>query len=205
MLNKSIATIVLGLAITSVSFDASARRSSNQSGGAFGNVIKNNNITAEEVKAAQEAWGKALVQISQDYEKAGRSKAVETANAVLDAAYGYAEGPVLFKPTLTHGEQTFRTERDGALAYFVGGNSKFPNDGGFALKGWKKFEYKNSAVYINGDVALTMGNVMLTDKSGNVTTVDKTWAFKKGADGRVKIVLHHSSLPYSPPTAISAK
>jgi hypothetical protein len=28
---------------------------------------------------------------------------------VLDSAYGYRQGPVLFKPTLAGGEQTFRT------------------------------------------------------------------------------------------------
>lgn len=205
MKNKTSVALVLGLMVAVTSFEVQARRSSNQTNNSFGQLVKNNNISADEVKAAQEGWGKALIQISQDNEKHGRQKAMETANAVLDAAYGYADGPVLFKPTLTHGEQTFRTERDGALAYFVGGNSKYPNDGGFALKGWKKFEYKNAAVYINGDTAMTMGNVMLTDKSGQVTVVDKTWAFKKGNDGKIKIILHHSSLPYSPATAVSAK
>jgi hypothetical protein len=45
-------------------------------------------------------------------------------------------------------------------------------------------------------MALTMGKVSLTDKNGKVTTVDKTWGFKKGDDGKIRIVLHHSSLPY---------
>jgi hypothetical protein len=27
--------------------------------------------------------------------------------------------------------------------------------------------------------------------------VDKTWGFRKGDDGKVRIVLHHSSLPYA--------
>jgi len=161
------------------------------------NVV-NNNITEAEVKAAQDAWGKALIQISQDYRSGGISKAKATAEAVLDGAYGYNMGPVLFKPTLTTGAQTFRTTREGALAYFVGHDSKYPGDTGFALKPWDKYDYKNAAVYIDGDVAMTMGNVMLTDPNGKVTTVDKTWAFKKDDDGTVRIVLHHSSLPYSP-------
>ncbi len=180
-----------------VSLSAQAMPMAN-SGDRFGNQVKNTNITAEEVRSAQEAWGKALIQISKDFEKGGSKKATATANAVLDAAYGYAEGPVLFKPTLTTGEQTFRTSKEGALAYFVGGNKKFSKDSGFALKGWEKFDYRNAAVYINGDMAMTMGNVILTDKKGNVTTVDKTWGFKKGDDGKVRIVLHHSSLPYNP-------
>ena len=40
--------------------------------------------------------------------------------------YGYQFGPVLFKPTLTAAPQTFRTTRDGALAYFVGGDPNYP-------------------------------------------------------------------------------
>jgi hypothetical protein len=36
-----------------------------------------------------------------------------------------------------------------------------------------------------------------TGKDGNATTVDKTWTFKKTDDGKLRIVLHHSSLPYS--------
>jgi hypothetical protein len=42
-----------------------------------------------------------------------------------------------------------------------------------------------------------MGNVMLTDSTGKVTTVDKTWGFKKDNQGKLRIVLHHSSLPFA--------
>lgn len=187
--------LALGLAILSTLSLSTAQAQRSE---AFGKTVKNNNITEAEIQAAQEAWGKALIQISKDFESKGARKATATANAVLDAAYGYNMGPVMFKPTLTYGEQTFRTSRDGALAYFVGGNKAFPNDSGFALKGWEKYEYKNAGVYINGDMAITMGNVMLTDKTGKVTTVDKTWGFKRDEKGQLRIVLHHSSLPFSP-------
>ena len=80
----------------------------------------NSNITEAEVLAVQKAWGDALVQIGNDFASGGQSKAVATANAVLDAAYGYNMGPVLFKPTLTSAPQTFRVTKEGALAYFVG-------------------------------------------------------------------------------------
>lgn len=154
-------------------------------------------ITEAELAAAQQAWGKALIAISESYANGGREQAEKKARAVLDAAYGYNFGPVLFKPTLASGEQTFRTTYDGALAYFVGGNSTFANDSGFALKGWQGYEFNNAAVHINGDLALTMGHVKLTNKDGSVTTVDKTWGFKKDDKGALRIVLHHSSLPYS--------
>ena len=109
--------------------------------GAHASVV-NNNITETEVTTAQQAWGAALVQISKDYTAKGLKRATSTANSVLDAAYGYNMGAVLFKPTLSQGEQTFRTTKEGALAYFVGGNKSFPQDTGFALKNWEKVEIK---------------------------------------------------------------
>lgn len=159
--------------------------------------VYNANITEAEVLAAQTGWCNALVAISKEGETNGQAAAKTLAGQVLDAAYGYNLGPVLFKPTLAEKPQTFRTTRDGALAYFVGGDPNFPKDTGFALKGWTACKAENAAIHINGDVATTMGNVMITGKDGNVTTVDKTWTFKKTDDGKLRIVLHHSSLPYT--------
>jgi hypothetical protein len=157
----------------------------------------NRSISESEVLAAQKAWGDALVSISTTYETKGIQPAKALAGKVIDSAYGYQFGPVLFKPTLTVAPQTFRTTRAGALAYFVGGDPAFPADKGFALKGWRKVEIKNSAIYISGNTATTMGNVMITGKDGKVTTVDKTWQFVKDDNGKLRIVLHHSSLPYT--------
>jgi hypothetical protein len=158
--------------------------------------VVNAAIQLDDVLAAQKAWGDALVAISEANETSGHAAAKDLAGKVIDSAYGYQFGPVLFKPTLTEAPQTFRTTREGALAYFVGGDPNFPNDKGFALKGWKSVEIKNAAVFIAGDVATTMGNVMVTDKNGKVTTVDKTWQFRKDDAGNLRIVVHHSSLPY---------
>jgi len=192
-LHKSLAIMAL-VATTGLSSLSLASATSE----AFGKNVTNTNILESEVQAAQEAWGKALIQIGKDFDSKGLKKAKATAQAVLDAAYGYNMGTVLFKPTLTQGNQVFRTTKEGALAYFVGDNSAYPNDSGFALKGWQKYEFKNAGVYINGNMALTMGNVMLTDKKGQVTQVDKTWGFVKDNQGKLRIVLHHSSLPYKP-------
>jgi hypothetical protein len=157
----------------------------------------NRSISESEVLAAQKAWGDALVSISTTYETKGIQPAKTLAGKIIDSAYGYQFGPVLFKPTLTVAPQTFRTTRAGALAYFVGGDPAFPKDRGFALNGWRKVEIKNTAIYISGNTATTMGNVMITNKEGKVTTVDKTWQFVKDDNGKLRIVLHHSSLPYA--------
>lgn len=154
-------------------------------------------LTQAEVQAAQQAWCAALVEISQTHARDGRDAARALAARVIDQAYAYDTGPVLFKPTLTTAPQTFRTTRDGALAYFVGGDPAFPQDDGFALKGWRACEVDNAAVQIHGNLALTMGNVRVTGADGQVTTVDKTWSFVKDEAGTLRIVLHHSSLPFT--------
>lgn len=160
-------------------------------------TVVNQAITEVEVLEAQKGWCKALVDISEAHASGGQVAAKALAEKIIDGAYGYQMGAVLFKPTLTVAPQTFRTTREGALSYFVGGNASFPKDSGFALKGWKSCEAKNAAVFITGDSASTIGNVVMTDKDGQVTTVDKTWKYVKDDAGQLRIVVHHSSLPYS--------
>jgi len=160
-------------------------------------VVSSRAIAESEVLAAQKAWGEALVAISVAYDTQGIKAAKALAGKVIDAAYGYQFGVVLFKPTLTVAPQTFRINRAGALSYFVGDDPTFPMDKGFALKGWRKVEIKNAAIFISGNTATTMGNVLITDKDGNVVTVDKSWQFFKDDNGKLRITLHHSSLPYT--------
>ncbi len=160
-----------------------------------------NIITYDEVNAAQQAWCDALVKIGQLKEEGGDYRAF--ASQVLSNAYNYDSGKVFFKPTLAYGDQTFRNNKKGALAYFIGGDPDYPNDKGFALNPWVKARYdnageKNEGIQIYGSVAITMGNVWVTGKDGKEVMVDKTWVFKKGKDGKLKIIVHKSSLPFSP-------
>lgn len=158
-------------------------------------------ITYDEVNAAQQAWCDALVKIGQIKEEGGDYRAF--AEQVLSEAYNYDQGKVFFKPTLAYGEQTFRNDKKGALAYFVGGDPDYPNDNGFALTPWVKARYDNAGannegIQIYGSVAITMGNVWVTNKAGQEVMVDKTWVFKKGKDGKLRIIVHKSSLPFKP-------
>lgn len=153
-------------------------------------------INENEVLTAQRTWCDALLAISKAYRTGGAPAARKTAISALDTAYGYAYGAVAFKPTLTSGQQTFRPTKEGALAYFVGGNPSYPNDTGFAIKPWTKCAIRNQVIQLHGQFAITMGNVDLTDASGKVTTVDKTWGFFREPDGEIRIILHHSSLPF---------
>lgn len=159
----------------------------------------NSAITEQEVVNAQKGWCSGLLAISKAYATGGFAEARATASRILDQAYGYQYGAVAFKPTLTQPPQTFRATKDGALAYFVGGNPVYPNDKGFAIKPWQACSIRNQVIQLHGALAITMGNVDLTDARGKVTTVDKTWAFMREPDGTVRIVLHHSSLPFAAP------
>lgn len=156
------------------------------------------NISEAQVLQAQKAWCAGLLSISKAYATGGIAKAKATANAVLDKAYAYQYGPVAFKPTLTSPPQTFRPTKAAALAYFVGADPNYPKDSGFAIKPWTSCAIRNQVIQLLGITANTMGNVDLTNDKGVVTTVDKTWTFMREPDGSIRIILHHSSLPYSP-------
>jgi hypothetical protein len=159
-------------------------------------------ITEAEVNAAQQAWCDGLVKISKVHKDGGDYRSV--AGQVIDDLYDYKEGKVFFKPTLATGRNTFRPTREGALSYFIGGDKKFPEDTGFALKDWVKVRYDNNAaengIQIHDDIAITMGNVYLTNAKGDEVMVDKTFVFRRGTDGKLKLCAHKSALPYQPGT-----
>lgn len=153
-------------------------------------------ITEEEIEQALVTWGNGKIAISKAFEEGGIKAARQIASANLDAYYGYNLGPVLFKPTMTSGEQTFRPTKAGALAYFCGHCDDYPLDNGFAIRGWRTTESITAASFIQGDIAMWMGRIRLFDKDGALTTVDKSFGYKKDEEGSLRIVLHHSSLPY---------
>ena len=165
-----------------------------------GDAPKKAPITVAEVNAAQQAWCDALVKIGKVHQEGGDAKAV--ARQLIADLYDYQDGRVFFRPTLAHGKNTFRNTKAGALSYFVGGNPDFPEDKGFAFKPWVKVRYDNvggdNGIQIHGDIAITMGNVYLTSKSGKEVMVDKTFVFRRCADGRLRLIAHKSALPFDP-------
>ena len=153
-------------------------------------------ITETELAEARAAWGNGLVAISTAYDDYGIEAARAVADDLLDELYGFEFGPILFKPTLSGGTQTFRTDKQGTLSYFIGHNPDYPQDNGFGLKSWSKITSETSSFFIEGDVAMWMGWFFFTNKKGNTNKVDKSFGYKRSDDGSLKLVLHHSSLPY---------
>lgn len=184
-INLSVPALALALA------GCASSQASTRSGG-----DPSNPITKHQVEASQRAWCDALLSLSESGRTGGDSKTL--ASKILSKAYNYDRGPVLFKPTLAYGAQTFRMDRQGALAYFVGGDPAYPNDSGFALQDWTKCRPEVRGVVQSGDMAVAMGHVHFENGKGDKVMVDKTFGYQRADDGSLVIVLHHSSLPFSP-------
>ena len=152
-------------------------------------------ITESEILQAQKAWGEGIVSIGQLYANGGDYKSF--AEEFLDTFYGYDKGPVLFKPTKASAMQ-FRKTKKEALSYFVTGS--VDEDRGFALNPWSQVRFENAAITTYQDIALAMGNYYFTDaKTSEVVKVEYTFGYFKDAKGNLRIMTHHSSIPYEKP------
>ncbi len=151
-------------------------------------------ITIDEVKQAQENWGKGIVRIGKVFTDGGDYKS-EALDHIMNS-YDYHKGVVLFKPTLA-AKVPFRPTVEGALSYFVGGNKRFAEDGGFAIKPWTNVRFDNHNIITYGMKAIAMGHYYFTDTSGTEVKVEYTLGFIKRGN-EVKITIQDSSLPYSP-------
>ena len=153
-------------------------------------------ISEREVVEAQKLWGDGIVRIGSVYTANGDYKTA-AADFIQDM-YGYDLSSVLFKPTLAAKVQ-FRSSFDAALSYFVGGNESYTEDKGFAIKPYTKVKFDNVGIINNScSMAVAMGNYYFTDIKGGETKVEYTFAYVKDKSGKLRIVAHQSSLPYSP-------
>ena len=148
----------------------------------------------QEIEKAQEKWGKGIVKIGElkDSLKECRMFTIDFINKMYD----YENGIVQFKPTKASDFQ-FRGDVTSALSYFIGSDSDFIEDKGFALNPWVKVDFENNSINIINDVAIAMGNYFFTDNDGGKTKVEYSFVYKKNDIGDLKIILHHSSFPYS--------
>jgi hypothetical protein len=153
-------------------------------------------ITAAEVEAAQTAWGEGIVAIGKAFTEEGDFSATAAEHIATHYAYG-DDATILFKPTLA-AEDQFREDADQALSYFVG--TEGSEDKGFAIAPYTAVRWENNGTVIadSGDMAVAMGNYFFTGTDGAETKVEYSFAYEKDAEGALKIVLHHSSLPFDP-------
>ena len=156
-------------------------------------LIKNiEMIIKEEVLRFQKEWGDGIVSISTAF-KNGENHTDE-AIEFIKRLYAYESEQVFFKPTLASDVQ-FRLDKVGALSYFVGSNTDYSEDSGFAIKGWNRVRWENAGIKILEDCAVCMGNYFFGMEGKEDLKVEYTVVLKK-IDGTLKIILHDSHLPY---------
>ena len=162
-------------------------------------------VSEAEVRQAQTAWASAIKTISKIYLEGGDY--VAAAGKAAGELYGYGHTDVLFKPTKAKDCQ-FRPTASEAMSYFVGCKAVkdgISEDAGFAInggKGWSDVVFENHKIDVSGNVAIAMGNYYFTSAAdGSKTKVEYTFGYKKNADGKVRIFLHHSSVPFEPAPA----
>jgi len=151
-------------------------------------------ITREKVLESQIAWGDSVVNMGKIYLRKGDVKSA--AEMHVTEFYGYQEGQVLFKPTKASKMQ-FRGTFESAVSYFVGNDPEFPEDHGFALQPWILVRFENAGMILEENSAYAMGNYYFTALDGKETKVEYTFGYFLSKEGKLKINIHHSSLPFN--------
>ena len=141
----------------------------------------------------QTKWANGIVELGKTKGDIVNSKKLAT--DFINSLYDFKNGTVQFKPTKAS-EFQFRNDFDSALSYFIGSNPSFAEDAGFALNPWVDVEFKNDSINVFDNLGLAMGNYFFTDLKGEKTKVEYSFVYRSEGES-LKIILHHSSLPYS--------
>ena len=145
----------------------------------------------EDIINIQKEWASGIVkmgELSND-----RDSLESFTSSFLDKIYDF-NNQVLFKPTKAANEQ-FRNSKGSAFSYFIAGDDReCVEDIGFALSNWTEILFDNSNIIINEDIAIAMGNYTFKNEAIKIK-VEYSFVYKNYGD-EIKIILHHSSLPY---------
>jgi hypothetical protein len=145
----------------------------------------------EDIINIQKEWASGIVkmgELSND-----RDSLESFTSDFLDKIYDF-NNQVLFKPTKAANEQ-FRNSKGSAFSYFIAGDDReCVEDIGFALSNWIEILFDNSNIIINEDIAIAMGNYTFKNEAIKIK-VEYSFVYKNYGD-EIKIILHHSSLPY---------
>lgn len=141
----------------------------------------------------QQKWGNSIIEIGKAYlDKKDYLKLTEN---FLDDLYYFNQGKVLFKPTKASHKQ-FRNKRNEFISYFIGHNKVSDEDKGFALEPWKDIYFQNFDFITYDDIVISMGNYLFTDYENKKTKVEYSFGYMLNQESKLKIIFHHSSIPY---------
>ena len=148
----------------------------------------------ESILEIQKKWGDGIIEIGRFHKE---NKCVnEISKTFIEELYFFQDCKVLFKPTKASKLQ-FRKSKDEFLSYFVGKNKVSDEDIGCALEPWKEITFKNFDYIFTNDLILSMGNYYFKNYKDEVFKVEYTFVYKYDSKKILKILLHHSSLPYN--------
>jgi len=148
-------------------------------------------ITKEDIIKAQNVWSEGIIKMGEISNN--RILLESYVSDFLDNVYNFQE-KVLFKPTKAKIEK-FRNNKESATSYFIAGNNKkYSEDDGFALSKWLKITLINSDIIINQNQGLAMG-IYTFENDNTKIKVEYSFGYIK-INESIKIVLHHSSIPY---------
>ena len=163
---------------------------------------RSGNHRARGAPAIQTDWANAIKSISKLYLEKGDFQGA--AAAAAGKLYGYGHGNVLFKPTKAT-DNAFRPTTEGAMSYFIDCantdiDSGCAEDAGFAFnsgKGFSEVIFENHQIELHGSLAMAIGSDHFTcATSGEESRIEYTIGYKRNEDGKARIFLHHSSVPY---------
>lgn len=151
-------------------------------------------ISREEIREVQTKWKEGIIKIGELYREGGNYR--EYAYNFLRDLYAFDRDIVLFKPTVAS-KKAFRQTIDEALSYFIGGI--FKEDKGFALQNIYNIQFEIAGELYFEDIAISQGKYcFFLKETKEVNEVHFTFVYRKFENNEVKIVAHHSSLPYTP-------
>ena len=148
-------------------------------------------MNIQEIEKAQEKWGNGIVKIGElkDTIKECRMFTLD----FISKMYDYENGIVQFKPTKASDAQ-FRGDVKSALSYFIGSDSDFSEDSGFALNPWVNVDFENNSINIINDIAIAMGNYFFTNNNGDKTKVEYSFVYKTYEHFKIQSIKEYSVL-----------
>ena len=145
----------------------------------------------EDIINIQNQWALGIIKMGEI--SSDRDSLESFTSDFLDKIYDF-QNQVLFKPTKAANEQ-FRNSKGSAYSYFIAGDDReCQEDNGFALSNWTEILFDNSNIIINEDIAIAMGNYTFKNQASKIK-VEYSFVYKNYGN-EIKIILHHSSLPY---------
>tara|TARA_X000000950_G_C13754582_1_gene594152 strand:- start:328 stop:804 length:477 start_codon:yes stop_codon:yes gene_type:complete len=148
--------------------------------------------TLIKINKIQKEWSDGIISIGKAHLE--KKSVLSLTENFLDKLYQF-DSKILFKPTKASKIQ-FRRNKNEFLSYFIGHNKISDEDSGFALEPWKQVTFENYDYAVFENFILSMGNYFFKNYRDEITKVEYSFGYINDKMNNLKIVFHHSSLPF---------